>query len=192
MFEDFTVPQLQEIFERKMKDQDLSATDKAKQVALTVLSRKKNRPNFGNGGEVENMLTFAKDRYLKRQASKPANLSQDIVFEPEDFDPNWDRDQHAAANLPKLFEDMVGCEAVVKKLQDYQNMAQGMKASGLDLSEQIPTSFIFKGPPGNEITSEVVHACELTLSPQELERRLSQGNLDKSIMTWASSHPPNW
>ncbi|OJA15475.1 hypothetical protein AZE42_06349 [Rhizopogon vesiculosus] len=153
MFEDFTEPQLQEIFERKLKDQDLGATDKAKQVALGVLSRRKNRPNFGNGGEVENMLTFAKDRYLKRQASKPSNLSLDIIFEPEDFDPEWDRDQHAAANLPKLFEDMVGCEAVVQKLEDYQNMAQGMKASGINISEQIPTSFIFKGPPGTGKTT---------------------------------------
>jgi hypothetical protein len=93
---------------------------------------------------VENMLTFAKDRYLKRQASRLSNLSLDIVFEPEDFDPNWDRDQHAAANLPKLFEDKVGCEAVVQKPEDYQNMAQGMKASGLDMRKQVPTSFIFK------------------------------------------------
>jgi hypothetical protein len=44
---------------------------------------------------------------------------------------------------------MVGCEAVVQKLEDYQNMAQGMKASGLDMRKQIPTSFILKGPPGN-------------------------------------------
>ncbi|KAG2151640.1 P-loop containing nucleoside triphosphate hydrolase protein [Suillus bovinus] len=153
MFEDFTEPQLQEIFERKLKDQDLGATDKAKQVALGLLSRRKNRPNFGNGGEVENMLTFAKDRYLKRQASQPSNLSLDIVFEPEDFDPNWDRDQHAAANLTQLFEDMVGCEAVIQKLGDYQNMAQGMKASGLDMRKQIPTSFIFKGPPGTGKTT---------------------------------------
>jgi hypothetical protein len=41
MFEDFTEPQLQEIFERKLKVQDLSATDEVKQVALDVLSRKK-------------------------------------------------------------------------------------------------------------------------------------------------------
>ncbi|KAG1894709.1 P-loop containing nucleoside triphosphate hydrolase protein [Suillus fuscotomentosus] len=153
MFEDFTEPQLQEIFERKLNDQDLSATEKAKQIALGLLSRRKNRPNFGNGGEVENMLTFAKDRYLKRQASQPSHLSQDIVFEPEDFDPNWDRDQHAAANLTQLFEDMVGCEAVIQKLGDYQNMAQGMKASGLDMRKQIPTSFIFKGPPGTGKTT---------------------------------------
>ncbi|KAG0697526.1 P-loop containing nucleoside triphosphate hydrolase protein [Suillus ampliporus] len=153
MFEDFTEPQLQEIFERKLKDQDLSSTAKAKQVAMSLLSRRKNRPNFGNGGEVENMLTFAKDRYLKRQASKPSHLSLDIVFEPEDFDPNWNRDQHAAANLAQLFEDMVGCEPVVQKLGDYQNMARGMKASGLDMRKQIPTSFIFKGPPGTGKTT---------------------------------------
>ncbi|KAG1870831.1 P-loop containing nucleoside triphosphate hydrolase protein [Suillus subluteus] len=153
MFEDFTEPQLEEIFERKLNDQDLSATEKAKQVALGLLSRRKNRPNFGNGGEVENMLTFAKDRYLKRQASQPSHLSQDILFEPEDFDPNWDRDQHAAANLAQLFEDMVGCEAVIQKLGDYQSMAQGMKASGLDMRKQIPTSFIFKGPPGTGKTT---------------------------------------
>ncbi|KAG1856396.1 P-loop containing nucleoside triphosphate hydrolase protein [Suillus subalutaceus] len=153
MFEDFTEPQLEEIFQRKLNDQDLSATEKAKQVALGLLSRRKNRPNFGNGGEVENMLTFAKDRYLKRQASQPSHLSQDIVFEPEDFDPNWDRDQHAAANLAQLFEDMVGCEAVIQKLGDYQSMAQGMKASGLEMRKQIPTSFIFKGPPGTGKTT---------------------------------------
>ncbi|KAG1856384.1 P-loop containing nucleoside triphosphate hydrolase protein [Suillus subalutaceus] len=153
MFEDFNEPQLQEIFERKLHDQDLSATEKAKQVALGLLSRRKNRPNFGNGGEVENMLTFAKDRYLKRQASQPSHLSQDIVFEPEDFDTNWDRDQHAVANLAQLFEDMVGCEAVIQRLGDYQSMAQGMKASGLDMRKQIPTSFIFKGPPGTGKTT---------------------------------------
>ncbi|KAG2138476.1 P-loop containing nucleoside triphosphate hydrolase protein [Suillus clintonianus] len=155
MFEDFTEPQLQEIFERKLKDQDLSATAKAEQVALGLLSRRKNRPNFGNGGEVENMLTFAKDRYLKRQASQSSDMSMslDIVFEPEDFDPDWDRDQRAAANLTQLFEDMVGCEAVIQKLGDYQNMAQGMKASGLDMRKQIPTSFIFKGPSGTGKTT---------------------------------------
>ncbi|KAG1766247.1 hypothetical protein EV702DRAFT_1257211 [Suillus placidus] len=153
MFKDFTEPQLQEIFERKLNDQDLSATEKAKQVALGLLSQRKNCPNFGNGGEVENMLTFAKDRYLKRQASQPSNLSQDIVLEPEDFDPYWDRDRHAAANLAQLFEDVVGCKAVIQKLGEYQSIAQGMKASGLDMRKQIPTSFIFKGPPGTGKTT---------------------------------------
>lgn len=35
-----------------MKHQDLDATAKAKSVAIEVLSRGRNRPNFGNAGEV--------------------------------------------------------------------------------------------------------------------------------------------
>jgi len=36
----------------------------------------------------------------------------------------------------------------VTKLGDYQKIARAMKATGVDMRKQIPTSFIFKGPPG--------------------------------------------
>jgi AAA lid domain len=55
-FEDFTESQLRKILDFKLKDQDLGATNLAKQVAGDLLDRAKNRPNFGNAGEVENML----------------------------------------------------------------------------------------------------------------------------------------
>lgn len=51
-FEDFNDDELLEILELKMKHQDLDATPKAKSVAIEVLSRGRNRPNFGNAGEV--------------------------------------------------------------------------------------------------------------------------------------------
>ncbi|KAG1726612.1 uncharacterized protein EDB91DRAFT_1239622 [Suillus paluster] len=139
-FEDFTESQLREILDFKLKDQDLGATDSAKQVASDLLNRAKNRPNFGNAGEVENMLGLAKARYQKRQASVPPDQRSDVIFEPEDFDPDWECDRNAAANLTKLFEDLVGCDDIVKKLGDYQKIARAM-------NKQIPTSFIFKGPP---------------------------------------------
>ncbi|KAG5219784.1 P-loop containing nucleoside triphosphate hydrolase protein [Salix suchowensis] len=78
-FEDFTDPELLEIMNLKLKQQDLAATDDAKKVAIAVLARARNRPNFGNGGEVENLLSQAKARYQAR-ASKNA---VDIVFEPK-------------------------------------------------------------------------------------------------------------
>ena len=56
-FEDFNDEELLEILELKMKHQDLDATPKAKSVAIEVLSRGRNRPNFGNAGEVR--LCFA-------------------------------------------------------------------------------------------------------------------------------------
>ena len=147
-FEDFTESQLREILAYKLKEQDLGATDMAKQVAGDLLDRAKSRPKFGNAGEVENMLGLAKGRYQKRLASVPANQRSNVVFEPQDFDPDWQRGLNAAANLAKLFEDLVGCDGIVKKLGDYQKIAHAMKVSGVDMRKQIPTSFIFKGSPG--------------------------------------------
>ena len=143
-----------EILNHKLKQQDLAATDKAKEVAIEVLSRARNRPNFGNGGEVENLLAKAKNNYQTRQASLPAaQRSFDVVFQPQDFDPDFDRAEHSGENLKKLFEDVVGCESIVKKLEEYQNVARGMKMKGRDPKDLIPTNFVFKGPPGMHIHS---------------------------------------
>lgn len=51
-FEDFNNDELLEILELKLRHQDLDATPEAKAVAIEVLSRGRNRPNFGNAGEV--------------------------------------------------------------------------------------------------------------------------------------------
>ena len=147
-FEDFEESQLMQILDYKLKDQDLSATDDAKRVAQDLLSRMKNRPNFGNAGEVENMLGLAKARYQNRMASIPPYKRAKVMFEPQDFDPDYKRDQNASANLTKLFEDVVGCENVISRLENYQKIARVMKAQGLDMRSQIPSNFIFKGPPG--------------------------------------------
>ena len=132
-----------------MASQDLAATGAAKAVAIEVLSRSRNRPNFGNGGEVENLLGRAKALHEARQASLPqSEKSLDIIFEPQDFDIDYKRHEHASDNLQKLFEDVVGCEKIVAKLEGYQKIARTMKARNMDMRKTIPTNFIFKGPPG--------------------------------------------
>ncbi|TFY66383.1 hypothetical protein EVG20_g4700 [Dentipellis fragilis] len=153
-FEDFTDAELLAILNLKLKQQDLQATDAAKTVAIEVLSRARNRPNFGNGGEVENLLGQAKGRYQSRHARLPAkDRPFDIVFEPEDFDPEFDRAAYSSDNLKKLFEDVIGCEEIVERLEEYQNTARVMKAQGRDAREVIPTNFVFKGPPGTGKTT---------------------------------------
>ena len=129
-----------------MKQQDLTASDDAKKVAVELLSRARIRPNFGNGGEVDNMLGSAKARSQARLGS-----AADICLEPKDFDPEHDRSERAATNLAKLFEDVVGCD--VKKLGDYQNIASTMKSQGLDPRNKIPMNFIFQGPPSKSYVS---------------------------------------
>ena len=53
-FDDFTNDELLQVLNLKLKEQDLEATEEAKQTAIETLGRSRNRPNFGNGDEVSN------------------------------------------------------------------------------------------------------------------------------------------
>ncbi|KZT00352.1 P-loop containing nucleoside triphosphate hydrolase protein [Laetiporus sulphureus 93-53] len=153
-FEDYSDADLRKILDKKLKGQQLQATDAAKNVAIQVLSRARNRPNFGNAGEVENILGQAKARFQQRQSALPVERRPfDVLFEPQDFDPEFDRDARASMNLKKLFEDVIGCEAIVEKLGRFQDTARKMKARGMDPRQEIPTNFIMKGPPGTGKTT---------------------------------------
>ncbi|KAG7444044.1 P-loop containing nucleoside triphosphate hydrolase protein [Guyanagaster necrorhizus] len=143
-FDDFSTDELREILDLKLKSQDLQATEEAKKVALEVLGRAKIRPNFGNAGEVENMLSKAKANYMTRVGTQ---CSVDMIFQPADFDPAFDRGSHADVNIEELFKDVVGCDDIVAKLRRYQKTASAGRRRGQDVRDLIPTSFVFKGPP---------------------------------------------
>jgi hypothetical protein len=148
-FPDFSEEELQALLEKKLKEQELHATKEAESVASAVLARARVRPNFGNGGEVENVISQAKVRYQTRISKMSAEYRPvDVVFEPQDFDPEFARGATAATNCKKLFEDTVGCEDIIAKLEGYQKIAVNAKAAGVELRELIPTNFVFKGPPG--------------------------------------------
>ncbi|TVY17684.1 NFX1-type zinc finger-containing protein [Lachnellula arida] len=154
-FEDFTDPELQEILLFKLNKQGLGASTRAISVAIDVLGRARNGLNFGNGGDVENLISKAKTNYQRRQSALPADQrSIDYVFEPEDFDVDYQRTlASAGTNLQNLFQDVIGCQDIVSKLDGYIKTANGMRAQDLDPRGQIPMNFIFKGPPGTGKTS---------------------------------------
>lgn len=150
-FEDFDDQELRQILELKLKKQGLDATEEAKNVAIEILSRARDKPNFGNAGEVENIISHAKAQEQKRRsAENPTSRSAEVVFLPQDFDQKFDRAKDAALNCQKLFADVVGCEGLITKLEGYQRIAANMRAQGMDPREQIPFNFIFKGPPGEK------------------------------------------
>lgn len=133
----------------KLKAQDLDATSHAKAVALDILQRKRVRPNFGNAGEVDNILGNAKANFQSRQSRLPvSSRASEVTFEPEDFDPQHARANQAASNLTELFKDMVGAEAIIQKLRGLQETAERMKKRGIDYRSETPTTFVFRGPPG--------------------------------------------
>ena len=155
VFEDFSDAELRRILDLKLKDIGFEATDQAKKVAMEVLNRARNRPNFGNAGEVDILLDRAKAMHQKHvTARKVKHLD---TLEAIDFDPDFDRGQRAATNLPALFQDVVGCEDLIRQFQGYQTTAANMKALGMDPRDQLPFNFLFKGPPGetNNIVNEL-------------------------------------
>jgi hypothetical protein len=150
-FEDFDNAELLKILNLKLNNQNLGATEQAKKVAIEMLSRGRNRPNFGNAGEVENLISEAKARCVRRRQEIPAaERPRDIIFELQDFDPDHNRSENAATNLAKLFEDVVGCGDIVEQLGGYQQIAAVCKARDMDPRDQIPTNFVFTGPPGQK------------------------------------------
>ncbi|KAL0932639.1 AAA family ATPase [Colletotrichum truncatum] len=150
-FEDFSSSELRAILDLKLKEQGFSATGRAKQVAMEMLDRARNRPNFGNAGEVDILLNEAKARHQQRLSSKETN--QVSTLEALDFDENFDRAERTDTNVAKLFAGTVGCETIVAELEGLQANVRAMKELGMDPKEDTPFNFLFRGPPGTGKTS---------------------------------------
>ncbi len=98
---------------------------------------------------MENLISKAKANYQARQSALPAaQRSIDFIFEPQDFDTDYDRASGAETNLQELFKNVIGCESIIAKLDGFLKVAKGMRAQGLEPRGQIPMNFIFEGPPG--------------------------------------------
>jgi len=152
-FADFSDDELIEILHQKLRKADLSATEPAVKVAIGVLSRQRNTRNFGNAGDVENLIGRAKMNYQARQAKlPPAQRSALFEFEPIDFDQDFDRTENAEEYLEKLFKDVIGQDTILQKLKGFARTVTGMKARDIDPRGEIPMNFIFKGPPGIDNT----------------------------------------
>lgn len=126
-FEDFTPAQLRSILDLKLSQQGFRATGQAVDVALEMLERARNRPKFGNAGEIDILLDRAKLRQRQRLSSTASSAvakslrklqkqqggSGLLLLEASDFDPDWDRAKRAATNIRALFAGTVGTEAIV-------------------------------------------------------------------------------
>ncbi|KYK57109.1 CbxX/CfqX [Drechmeria coniospora] len=150
VFEDFDDKQLQLILDLKLKNSGFAAASKAKQVALGVLRRERNRPNFGNGGAVDNLLSRAKISFQERASKKKGTKN---LLEAVDFDKYFDRAERTYTNVAKLFEGEVGREEIIAFLEELQERAMLLNEMKMDPGDEIPFSFLFRGPPGTGKTT---------------------------------------
>ncbi|KAF4954616.1 hypothetical protein FSARC_12056 [Fusarium sarcochroum] len=156
VFENFSEETLHKVLDLKMEKEKLVATDKAREVAMEVLKRASVRPNFGNGGEVDNLLSKAILARLRRVAKERKSEDEDLdalPLEPQDFDANYDRLSQAVTNTRALFDEFVGFEEIISKFESYQYMVQGMRLRKVDPRPYVPFTYVFKGPPGTGKTS---------------------------------------
>ncbi|CAM1502642.1 Fc.00g074180.m01.CDS01 [Cosmosporella sp. VM-42] len=149
VFEDFDDDALAKILDLKLKKSAFHATAEAKRVALEVLRRARNRPHFGNAGEIDILLGRAKESYQKRSSAGTAKRRG--TFEAIDFDENFDRVDKSSTNIQKLFEGDIGREKVIALLEGYQERVRRFKS--LDMDPEIPFNFLFRGPPGTGKTT---------------------------------------
>ncbi|KAL7627407.1 hypothetical protein AAE478_001600 [Parahypoxylon ruwenzoriense] len=151
-FEDYDDDELRKILELKLTQQGFRAGEATKKVVLEVLRRARNRPNFGNAGEVDIILDQAKERQQKRLSESPKTENVNALV-PEDIDPEFDRGERAATNIRALFNGVIGCDEIIKQLEEYQQVAKNMKSLDMDPRSQIPFGFLFRGPPGTGKTT---------------------------------------
>ncbi|KAK4204822.1 protein CfxQ [Triangularia verruculosa] len=170
VFHDYDDEALGKILDSMMDKDGIAATDRAKDAAMAVLRKERDRPNFGNGGAVRNLLSRAQVLYSKRMQPSTERNQQaqgnhdvtpttsegkenDIILQPEDFDPEYDRGLQANKDCSSLFSGLVGFQTIIASFKEYQTIAANMGRRGLDPRDEIPFSFIFKGPPGSGKTT---------------------------------------
>uniref|UniRef100_A0A8H7N5S2 AAA+ ATPase domain-containing protein n=1 Tax=Bionectria ochroleuca TaxID=29856 RepID=A0A8H7N5S2_BIOOC len=150
VFEDFNDDELSRIFDLKVKQCGFKTTGRGKTAALEVLTRARNRPHFGNAGEVDILLDKAKASHQKRRS---AGGTKSDILDAMDFDEDFDRHTRTDTNVRALFDGDVGREKLITLLEGYQARVRELKSLGMDPKEEIPFSFLFRGPPGTGKTT---------------------------------------
>ncbi|KAL2856400.1 P-loop containing nucleoside triphosphate hydrolase protein [Aspergillus pseudodeflectus] len=148
---DYKPEQLIEILDLKMARDEATATEEAKKVAHEMLALASHRPNFGNGGDVENLLSRAMLSYQTRAEDYDCNVP--VCLEPQDFDPKHNRIFDADQTCKSLFSGLLGMENLYTTFRNYERTAIGMRRRRVSPQEHIPFAFIFKGSPGTGKTT---------------------------------------
>jgi hypothetical protein len=150
VFQDYDDPQLVRIMQMRAEKNGLHCPpDVATAAVRDVLSKMRVKPNFGNVGEVNNLLEVGKASALRRATrarggGPPVTYVRDrLVLMAEDlFTPP------EAGAAEAAFAGMVNNEAVVREVECLRMLHEAAVERGEDASARLMQPYIFAGPPG--------------------------------------------
>ncbi|KAM0545415.1 hypothetical protein ACHAPJ_011320 [Fusarium lateritium] len=152
----YTDDELCQILDKMMTAGDgVTASEQSLKVARCMLSRMRTGPKFGNASAVQNLLVQAKIRRMRRLKNASIAFADMQLYEitAKDFDPDCKRWFSSNTSNKDLFQGFVGFDQISGQFERYQKIASGMRRHNIDPRPHIPSSFIFKGPPGTGKTS---------------------------------------
>lgn len=142
-FPDFDDAALIRIMRAKAREQEIELSLSVAKRAVRTLAKARARPNFGNAGAVDNILSQAVSRMQMRD--NPGTLTI------EDFE--YSGDGHDEASLETLFDDLIGCEEVRETMNDLRDTVVFAKAQGKPAASNVSFNYLFLGSPGTGKTT---------------------------------------
>ena len=147
VFEEFELHQLEKVLERKMETEvGCTMTPEAKTLAMQMLSFAKEQPNFGNGGEVDNLIGRAMANFRMRFSEMPPeDQSGNVCFQSEDLDPTLKEVFRVEDQIDTLFEGLVGMQDLKSCFTGLARRSTSLRLNGRNPTKFMPFYFIFKG-----------------------------------------------
>eukprot|EP00899_Mesostigma_viride_P022516 jgi/Mesvir1/3449/Mv11943-RA.1 len=147
VFEGYMDDELLMILNDLLAKKGLQADFHAKRAAVEHLAKQRRRPNFGNAGAVEHLISSAIMRMNARLGSmSPVERGRVQELTAEDFD--LDLAPVSCGDLSSVFADLVGCEAAKNKLAEYTAIVEQAHKRGVDPLQNLSLCFRFVGGPG--------------------------------------------
>ncbi len=149
-FDDYGDEDLAKIMEKKVGDKKYTIAKEVVQAAVAHLGRKRALPNFGNAGEVENMINDALPRQAERLARMNDAKKEDRMrLSMEDLLPAPPKPAEAA----QVLHDLVGQDHIKAKIEEYEAIIADAKNRGKDPRNYFEPYFLFTGNPGTGKTT---------------------------------------